>query len=127
MKFYANESDYEDALIEAARNTCDNCGEIVSDLFRVHESATPYIACSECYAEVDAILEREAAGDMQPSDAGVLAALRRKPAGRELESELERIDASMVSAYGRGLDAIEREFIRANMAGELGPNAAEVA
>jgi len=76
---YKSESDYDDALVLAARNTCDNCGEVVADLHRVHESATPFYACDDCCAEIEALLEREDAGTPNPADRMVLAAMR-KPA-----------------------------------------------
>ena len=77
--FYKNESDYDDAMLEAARNTCQNCGEVAADLRMVHESETPFKVCDTCHEEIEAIFEREAAGEPLPADRMVIASFR-KPA-----------------------------------------------
>ena len=75
-----NESNYDDAMIEAARNSCNNCGARSADLHRVHESAAPFYACDECMSDIQAVFEREAAGTASTADHMVCAAYR-KPAG----------------------------------------------
>jgi len=70
------ETAYEDRLEFMARNACQNCG-VSADLHRVHESATPFYVCDECYAEIDAVFAREDAPN--PADHMVIAAMR-KPA-----------------------------------------------
>lgn len=72
-----NESNYDDQLIEAARNSCNNCGARTADLHRVHEAAAPFYACDTCMEDISAVFEREAAGEASAADEMICRAYRK--------------------------------------------------
>jgi hypothetical protein len=73
-ELYGNRSLPEGELEPA----CDNCSRVDYDLRRVDESATPFKACDECYAEIMALFEREAEGrELYACDRQILAAFRK--------------------------------------------------
>jgi len=75
------EANYDDALCYAAVNTCDNCGEVVSDLNRVPGTASLVYACDECMAHLEAMMDAAEDGD---AAAIAAVAVRRKPVVSEI-------------------------------------------